>query len=118
MSYSEPLVNQFYRFVMSLGLGVITALIYEIISCAFLILSNSKKSIFIRDILFSVIFTVISFFFMLVYNEGEIRFNLIFGQLLGLLAFHITFGKNIQKPFLKISAKNIFRIKKYKKNKN
>lgn len=120
MSYSEPLVNQFYRFVLSVGFGVLMALFYEILSCVFLLLSGGKKAIFMRDILFSVVFTVMSFFFMLVYNEGEIRFNLIFGQLMGLAAFHITFGKMIQMPFLKIADKKFFKIKnrKYKKNKN
>lgn len=120
MNYSEPLVNQIYRFVLSVGFGVIMSVFYEVVSCFFLIISNGKKSVFIRDVLFSVVFTVMSFFFMLVYNEGEIRFNLIFGQLLGLAAFHITFGKTIQLPFLKIAKRNRLKIKfkKYKKNKN
>lgn len=120
MNYSEPLINQIYRFVLSLGFGVIMSVFYELISCIFLMISNGKKSIFIRDVLFSVIFTVMSFFFMLVYNEGEIRFNLIFGQLLGLTAFHITFGKMVQMPFLKFAERNFLKGKnrKYKKNKN
>ncbi len=120
MNYSEPLVNQIYRFVLSLGFGVIMSIFYELISCVFLIFSNGKKSIFIRDLLFSVVFTVTSFFFMLVYNEGEIRFNLIFGQLLGLAAFHVTFGKMIQTPFLKFAERSFLKIKikKHKKNKN
>lgn len=112
MSYSEPLINQIYRFVLSVGFGVIMSVFYEVVSCVFLIISNSKKSVFIRDILFSVVFTVMSFFFMLVYNEGEIRVNLIFGQLLGLAVFHITFGKILQLPFLKFAEKNFSKIKK------
>ena len=111
MSYSEPLVNQFYRFVLSLGFGVLMAILYELLSCVFLIVSNGKKSILVRDVLFSVIFTVVSFFFMLVYNEGEIRFNLISGQIMGLLVFHITFGKMIQTPFLKFANRNGFNFK-------
>lgn len=120
MSYSEPLINQIYRFVLSVGFGVIMSGFYEIISCIFLVFSDCKKSVFIRDVFFSVVFTVLSFFFMLVYNEGEIRVNLIFGQLLGLAVFHITFGKAIQVPFLKFTKRNKIKIKfkKYKKNKN
>ena len=118
MSYSVPLINQIYRFMMSLGFGVIAALFYEFLSCIFLLFSNGKKSVFIRDIVFSLVFTVVSFFFMIVYNEGEVRFNLIVGQLTGLLTFNIIFGKTIQRPFLKFANLNIFRFKKYKKNKN
>ena len=120
MSYTEPLINQIYRFLLSLGFGVLMSLFYEILSCLFLIVSNGKKSVFARDIIFSVVFTVLSFFFMLVYNEGVVRFNLIFGHLSGLAVFHLTFGKMIQAPFLKFAGRNVFKFKskKNKKNKN
>lgn len=120
MSYTEPLINQIYRFALSLGFGVIMSVVYEILSCFFLLISVRKTAVFIRDVLFSVLFTVMSFFFMLVYNEGVVRLNIIIGQLLGLTVFHITCGKFLQKPFLKLRERNIFKFKskKYKKNKN
>ena len=120
MSYTEPLINQIYRFILSLGFGVIMSVFYEILSCFFLLISDRKRLVFVRDVLFSVVFTVMSFFFMIVYNEGAVRFNLIIGQLTGLAVFHITCGKIIQKPFLKLREKSKFKFKskKYKKNKN
>lgn len=118
MSYSEPLINQIYRFALSLGFGVIMSVFYELLSCLFLAVSVGKKSIFIRNIVFSVSFTVMSFFFMLVYNEGVVRLNLIIGQLLGLVAFHLTCGKSLRKPFIKLYKSYKFKFEKYKKHKN
>ena len=39
--------------------------------------------------------SVISFFFMVLYNSGQIRLNLMLAELFGGLAFHFSLGKYI-----------------------
>lgn len=112
MTYSEPLSNQLYRFILALGFGIILGIIYEIIVLIRTLVSERKGAIIAQDIVFSIIFSVMSFFFMLIYNEGEIRLNLIFAQLLGIVTFHITVAGRITKSVEKI--RNKLRLKKRK----
>ena len=118
MNYTEPLINQVYRFSLAVGFGVIMAVIYETFSFVRIIF-ESRKVTFICDIIFSVVFTVMSFFFMIVYNDGEARFNLVAAQLLGLVSFHIAFGKYLLSPFRAMSEKVRNKLNfKLKRNKN
>lgn len=120
MSYSEPLINQVYRFFLAVGFGVLMGAVYELLSILKILLSEGRKTVVFTDIIFSVLFTVFSFFFMLVYNEGEARANLVVAQLAGVYVFHITFGKRLIKPFIALKGKIKRKTakKRTKKNKN
>lgn len=119
MSYTEPLINQIYRFMLSVGFGIIMGLLYEVLTFIFTSLFYSKRSALLRDVIFSIVFTIMSFFFMLVYNEGEIRLNIIFGQISGVVIFHLTFGKYVLFPVkcFFVNKRFILSKKKNKKNK-
>ena len=120
MCYSEPLINQIYRFFLGVGFGAILAVVYELFAVVRSVMGQGKVIVIILDIVFSVIFTVLSFFFMLIYNGGEMRFNIVLAILLGLYAFHVTVGKNIVEPLVKLNEKiwHFFRKRRFKKNKN
>ncbi len=105
MTYSEPLNNQIYRFILALGFGIILGLIYEIFVLIREIFSFKKSLIITVDILFSVLSAFLTFFFMLVYNDGRVRLNLIFASLMGLFAFHYTFGGRAIKPLRRFILK-------------
>lgn len=53
---------------------------------------NSSIDIFIQDIIFMSVSAVITFFFSLCYNNGEVRFFIIFGEIIGFLLFRYTIG--------------------------
>lgn len=118
MSYSEPLINQIYRFLLAVGFGVIMGIVYEVLTVIKTLLGNGKRTVFFRDIVFSVLFTVLSFFFMLIYNEGEMRFNLIVAQLTGVISFHIAFGKRIISPVVAAQEKISKKLRKWKVKRN
>lgn len=83
MNYTEPLLNQINRFLMSLGFGFVLCVLYLVIKF-FRMTAGEKKSVYIFfDILFGVVATVLSFFFMLIYNNGQVRLNLVVGQFIG-----------------------------------
>ena len=120
MSYSELLINQVYRFFLAVGFGVLMGAVYELLSILKILLSEGRKTVVFTDIIFSVLFTVFSFFFMLVYNEGEARANLVVAQLAGVYVFHLTFGKRLIKPFIALKGKIKRKTakKRTKRNKN
>jgi len=70
-------------------------LIYIGIQSLFRALSGKDRFIFAADILFSVIAALISFFFMVFYNNGRVRLHLIMGEALGFFVFMRTVGKHL-----------------------
>lgn len=105
MNYSEPLSNQIIVFIRCVGLGVLLGFLFEVFSVLRALLSDKKWAYVLCDISFSLIATVISFFFMVLYNSGIVRLNLIAAQLLGGVAFHLTAGKYLIKPLIYFGEK-------------
>lgn len=95
MNYSEPLFSQFAVFFKSIGLGVILGMWYILI-CFLRTAVGEKRFIYVTfDIIFALSSAVISFMFMVLFNSGKIRLNLMFGELCGAVAFYFGIGKYI-----------------------
>ncbi len=108
MNYSDPLISQVIVFFRSVGAGIILGFIYDAL-CFFRIIIGERKSVYVTfDIIFSITASVISFFFMVLYNTGQVRFNLMLGELSGGLAFHFSMGRY----FLSASGKYIAKIRR------
>lgn len=99
MNYTEPLSRQIYVFLQGLGFGVLLAVYYEAVVSVRRLISSRSGAVIFQDIFFSVTASVLSFFFMVIFNSGEVRLNIISAQLLGGLAFHFTLGKKLSAPF-------------------
>ncbi len=117
MSYSEPLANQIYRFVLALGFGVILGVIYELLVLIRTLISEKRWAVITQDITFAILSAFLSFLFMLVYNEGIVRLNLIFASFLSLFAFHRVCSGKIIYPFRVFIRKIKGRLRKKEKNK-
>lgn len=109
MRYSGPLSDQIVVFIRCIGLGVLLGLLYEAFSVLRCLLSDKTRAYVICDIAFSLIATVISFFFMILYNDGRVRLNLVVAQLLGGVAFHFSLGRYITQP-ISVAATKIRHI--------
>lgn len=109
MIYSEPLFNQISRFVTSIGFGFIICILYLALVFLRTVISDRKWAIVTQDIVFGIITTVVSFFFMVIHNNGEVRWNLVLGEFLGAGVLYFTVGKYVMK-FLEKFAKAIRRI--------
>ncbi len=90
--YSVPQSEQLAIFGASLGMGFILGVIYDVIRALRLSVTRSKIVLVICDILYFVLFGVISFLFILALNKGEIRFYIIFGELIGAFFYYVSFG--------------------------
>ena len=98
MTYREPLSDRVLMFIGSIGPGVLIGFLYDVIFSFFRAFGNKKALIVTADLCFSVLATLLSFFYMVVFNSGTVRLNMIIAQLMGAVAFHYTLGKYISKP--------------------
>lgn len=89
ISLSQQYTAFFYSLVIGVGLGVV----YDIFRITRLLFPKSFFLTFFQDILFWIISLVVTFFFSLVYNNGELRLYIIIAEILGFLAYYFTFGR-------------------------
>ena len=97
MIYSEPLYNQISRFLNSVGMGFLLCVLYVIIKALFRVSGKGKITVMVSDGVFCLITAFVSFFYMIIENNGTVRFNLVVGQLIGGLLLYFTFGRLILK---------------------
>lgn len=105
MNYAQPLSNQIIVFIRSVGLGVLLGFIYEVFCVLRGLISDKRWAYILCDLSFSLAATLISFFFMVLYNDGTVRLNLIVAQLMGGAAFHLSAGAHIAKPLIFIGQR-------------
>ena len=100
MNYSEPLSQQVFIFIRAFGSGFIIGVIYDLIFTLRSLISSKKSAIIFQDILFGIISSVFSFFFMVLFNNGIVRLNLIIAEALGAVVFHFALGKGISSAII------------------
>lgn len=99
-------------FLYSMAVGGILGLIYDFFKIDRIVFKRGNIFVFLQDILFWIIATVIFFSFSVVFSNGQIRAYLLFGSFLGFLIYRLTFSKII--ILISIPFKKIINIvKKY-----
>lgn len=78
-------------FAFLLGIGL--SLIYDIIKATRKIGFNSYVIVFLGDILFSILSAVITFLFLLVFTNGELRGFILFFETLGFIFSRLTLSR-------------------------
>lgn len=90
--YGLSLATQTKSFLLSLGLGFIMGLVYDAFRIIRLSVSDKKIAIIITDILFSIIFCLCFFIFLITVNEGQFRFYLLLGTGIGFAIYYFSVG--------------------------
>ncbi len=90
--YSVPQNEQLAIFVLSLGLGFLLGVLYDVIRALRLSVTRSKIILIICDIIYFIVFGLISFLFILALNKGEIRFYIIIGEVIGAVFYYVSLG--------------------------
>lgn len=90
--YSFEQSEQLKLFLLSLGAGFLLGIIYDFLRAIRLTFFKGKASIFIFDILYFVIFSLLTFLFFLATNKGEFRAYMIFAIILGWVFYYFSFG--------------------------
>jgi len=97
MIYSEPLYNQISRFLDSVGMGFILCGLYIAVKVLFRAFGKGRITAMVSDGIFCLITAFVSFFYMLIENNGTVRLNLAVGQLVGGLLLYFTVGRFLLK---------------------
>ena len=113
MSYSQPLINQPKILFLSIGLGMLLGLFYAVLQGLFRFLGQGRLSYYSADIIFVIVFTLVSFFFMVLYNEGRVRLHLIIGEGVGFFSFYFSAGRYIYKALARLSTAAGILLKPY-----
>ncbi len=95
MNYSEPLISQVVIFCRAIGCGIILGVLYDAVSFIRMLFGERKSVYVFFDTVYFLVASLVSFFFMVLYNSGQVRLNLIFAELFGGVAFHLSLGKYI-----------------------
>lgn len=117
--YIQGMAVQTQLFILCIGFGFFLGIIYGILTGVREILFKSDLSVFVQDIIISIIFTVLVFLFLLCVCSGEIRFYTLLALVLGFIIYYFTFGYLISVLLSKISIGIIkLKIKTKKSTKN
>ena len=98
MRYTQPLSDQVLIFISSIGPGILIGFLYDVIFSFFRTFGNKKSLTITADLLFSLSAGMLSFFYMVIYNSGVVRLNIVIAQLIGAVTFHYTLGRYLSKP--------------------
>ncbi len=114
--YGISLAVQTKNFLLSLGFGFISGFFYDVFRIIRLCTSSKKAVIIIFDIMYCVLFCFAFFVFLLTVNEGQFRFYLLLGGLLGFFVYYFSLGAIIFSfskfltEFIKKTVKRIFAV--------
>ncbi len=87
------LAEQTLIFLQSLLVGAALGLLYDVFRISRVAFPTSTQVVFVEDILFFIVCSLVTFFFGLTVIEGTLRFFLIIGELLGAILYYFTLGK-------------------------
>lgn len=90
--YGLSLATQTKGFLLSLGLGFIMGIFYDLFRILRLAISNSKALIIVFDVLYCIFLCFVTFLFCLTINEGQIRFYLLMGEAVGFAVYYFSLG--------------------------
>ena len=80
------------RFFYSLGFGFLLGILYDVFRIVRLAVSNAKPFVAVMDFLYFVVCGILSFFFVLVTDEGNLRIYTVLGEALGWMIYYFSFG--------------------------
>lgn len=90
--YGIELAEQTKILMLSMGLGLLIGILYDIFRIIRLSFNFGKIIIAIQDIIFFLILAGVTFAFALTVNKGQVRGYIIFGEIMGFLIYYFSFG--------------------------
>lgn len=80
-------------FLMSLGMGVVLSLCYDVLRLLRIQVHHKKSTVFAEDILYFLGSAFFTFLFLLKYHYGQVRGYVLIGEGLGWVIWHMTLGE-------------------------
>ncbi len=114
--YSLSLATQTKNFLLSLGIGFILGIVYDVFRIIRLCISSKKAVIITFDILYCIVLCFTFFVFLITVNEGQFRFYLLLGAGIGFSVYYFSLGAIIFSfsefltEFIKKWSKRVFAV--------
>lgn len=91
--------KDFITFLLSFALGALFSIVYDIFIATHKTVFKSTLSVFITDISYFGIISLLTFLFCVIRANGYIRGYIIFGIILGFIVLHFTLSKFLSNIF-------------------
>lgn len=87
--------DQINQFLLSVLLGAVLALVYDLIKSVRLSFIRSKWTVFVLDVAFFTLSAFATYIFLLGYCKGELRFYVITGEVVGFTFYRILLSEYV-----------------------
>ena len=107
------IAEQSLVFLYAILLGTLLGAIYDLFRIIRISFGGKVVAVFIEDIIFSIAALVLTFVFVIAFNNGELRFFILIGEFLGFTVYYFTVGKLtmlISKAIIKVIKRLFFLI--------
>lgn len=84
--------EQALEFLLSCLLGAVLGVLYDAFRILRAAIPHGRILTLLEDILFWALSAVITFFFLLLFSEGQVRLYILLGELLGFIVYYFTVG--------------------------
>lgn len=84
---------QLLTFLFACLLGAIYSAFYDLFRALRLVKNQKSFTIFLEDLFYFLTLAFVTFFYLLAFTNGEVRFYVIIGIVLGFIAFYILLSK-------------------------
>ena len=89
MGITREALSFLYACLLGAGLGVL----YDVFRLLRLLLFKNRVAIFLEDLLFSAMCTLVTLAFLVEFCSGRVRVYALLGELLGFFLYHFTVGE-------------------------
>jgi spore cortex biosynthesis protein YabQ len=94
-----PVYQQLVNFLVTVGLGVVIGLLFDLYYSIRKIIKPSRVIVHIGDLLIWVVITILVFIILLLTNWADVRFYVFIGIALGLLIYYLVFSNHVKKIY-------------------
>lgn len=99
---TEPVTSQVMVFLFTILTGVLAGLLYDFYAGIGYVWRLRKTGIFLGDVIFWVILTILVYSLILYYNQGEVRFFVFLGLVIGAFLYFQISRKRVRMAIVKL----------------
>lgn len=97
MKLELAVYDQLWLFLYSCILGLCLAALYDVFRIARIAIKTNAIILFLEDVLYFTICAIATSAFLIIQNQGKIRWFPIFGEFVGFIIYYFTIGKLVMK---------------------
>lgn len=84
---------QLLTFLFACILGALYSAFYDVFRALRLVKNQKPFTIFLEDLFYFITLAFVTFFYLLAFTNGEVRFYVLFGMIFGFIVFYLLLSK-------------------------